>query len=158
MGLLYVYNSLRRNGLIDNWRPLGLTSYSKAIETSTNYYRSRAEAGYNVHAQVNRIERVLAYRRQDAADHGGGDRGHDANINNWQSRLERIRDGQERYNECRRLYTVHDELKKRSVRYRGWSRRRFSSRRGSRGRPQSNRGGSRRFPQSRGRSGRLLVC
>ncbi|XP_062593276.1 uncharacterized protein LOC134254765 [Saccostrea cucullata] len=158
-GLLSVYNRLRRNGLIDDWRPLGVTSYSNAIQTSTEYYMSRAEAGVNVNAQVNRIEGILAYRRQDARDHGGGDERHNATIINWQSGLERIRGGQERYNECRRIYTIHDELKKRSVRYRGWNRRRFSSRRGgSRGRLQGNRGGRRRYPQSRGRTGRLLVC
>ncbi|XP_061187360.1 uncharacterized protein LOC133195514 [Saccostrea echinata] len=157
-GLLRVYNSLRRDGLIDDWSPLGATSYSNAIATSTDYYRVQAEAGQNVDAQINRIQRILAYRRQDARNHGGGDEGHNLNIANWQNGLERIQGGQDRY-ECRRTYIVHDELRKRSVSYRGWSRRRVSSRRGgSRSRLPGNRGGSRRFIPNRGRSGRRLFC
>ncbi|XP_062617445.1 uncharacterized protein LOC134279110 [Saccostrea cucullata] len=96
-GLLPVYNRLRHDGLIDDWGPLGATSYSDAIARSTDYYRLQAESGQNVDAPIKLIEEILAYRRQDARKHGGGDRGHNANIDNWQNGLERIQGGQDRF-------------------------------------------------------------
>ncbi|XP_062593294.1 uncharacterized protein LOC134254784 [Saccostrea cucullata] len=142
-GLLNVYYSLRHNGLIDDWRPLGLPAYTEAINTSTHYYRSQAEA---------------AYRRRDAADHGGGDRGHIANINNWQNGLELIQGGQWNY-ACGNTYIIRNELKKRSVRYQGWDRQGFSSPRGgSTGRFVSSRRGGRQFSQNQGQTDRRFIC
>ncbi|XP_061187361.1 uncharacterized protein LOC133195515 [Saccostrea echinata] len=128
-GLLSVYNRLRRNGLIDDWSPLGATSYSNAIATSTNYYRLQAEAGRNVNAQINRIKRILAYRRQDAKNHGGGDRGHNSNITNWQNGLELIQGGRDRFRNGYRTNRRRNRRHRRLSRHRNSRRRREGNRR-----------------------------